>query len=114
MAANKTLKKAVCDRCGDIASKSNVRRKHGYRETDCGGTYVAKDVEKEIITGEFTFDSSYGNTVYLRHVVTGRRVNIYTVDLLKVLVGRGLGTLVLTESYRGSEPCWKAKEVAEQ
>jgi uncharacterized protein YcsI (UPF0317 family) len=110
MAAKKTITKAVCDKCGDIASKWYARMKHGYNEGDCGGLYVEQDVAKEVISGEFTFDGSYGNSVYLRHVETGRRVNIYTVDLLKVLAGRGIGTLTLTESKRGSQSCWKAEE----
>lgn len=110
MAAKTTIKKAVCDKCGNVADNWFSRGKHGYNEGDCGGTYVVQDVAKEIITGEFTFDRSAGNRVYLRHNETGRVVNIFTVDLLKVLAGRGIGTLTLTESKRGSQTCWKAEE----
>lgn len=111
MAANKTLRKAVCDKCGIIANSWYIRGKHGYGEGDCGGTFIAKDVPKETITGEFVFERSSGNRVYLKHVETGRSVRIFTVDLLKVLAGRPIGTLVLTESYRGNQACWKAQEV---
>jgi len=112
MAASKTVEKAVCDKCGDVRDSWWSRGKHGYKDEDCRGTYVAKRLPKEVLTGEFVFDKSYGNTVYLRHVESGRQVNIYTVDLLKVLAGRGIGTLTLTESKRGKSPCWKAEEVS--
>jgi hypothetical protein len=111
MAANKTLRKAVCDKCGDVKTKYYARSKHGYGEGDCGGKYIAQMVPKEGIHGEFVFEKSYGKSVYLKHVETGRSVHIFTVDLLKVLAGRGIGQLILTESYRGNEACWKAQEV---
>lgn len=112
LAAKKTIKKAVCNGCGTVESKWYGGRKHAsfYGAKSCLGTFVETDVAKEVITGEFTFDRSYGNTVYLKHNETGRTVNIYTVDLLKVLAGRGIGSLSLTESKRGSQSCWKAEE----
>ncbi|NHN31188.1 hypothetical protein [Paenibacillus agricola] len=110
MAANKTIKKAVCDVCGAQVDTWQVGRKHGYKEGDCGGLYVERDIPKDVITGEFTYERSYGNRVYLRHTETGREVNVFTVDLLKVLAGRPIGTLTLTESKRGSQSCWKAEE----
>ncbi|UKS30218.1 hypothetical protein LOZ80_15260 [Paenibacillus sp. HWE-109] len=111
MAANKTIRKAVCDKCGHTTNSWNARRKHGYYEGDCGGTFIATDVPKEVIMGEFVFERSSGNRVYLKHVESGRSVNIFTVDLLKVLAGRPIGALVLTESKRGDQTCWKAQEV---
>ncbi|MCD9024377.1 hypothetical protein [Cohnella silvisoli] len=107
MAAKKTIRKAVCNVCGEQANAWYVGGKHS-----CGGKYEAADVAKEVITGEFTFVRSYGNVVYLRHVETERDVKIYTVDLLKVLAGRTIGLLTLTESKRGDQPCWKAEEAA--
>jgi hypothetical protein len=111
MSAKNTIRKAVCDKCGDVARDWYIGREHRCFEGACGGTYVDKKFPKEVISGEFEFVRSYGNTVYLKHAETGRQVNIYTVDLLKILVGRGLGRLVLTESKHGREHCWKAEEV---
>lgn len=111
MAAKKTIRKAVCDKCGDVKNNWYTRRKHGYAEDSCGGTYVEQELPKEVITGEFEFVKSYGNQVYIKHVESGRELKIYTADLLKVLAGRGLGKLIMTESKRGTEPCWKAQEV---
>jgi hypothetical protein len=107
MAASKTIKKYQCDKCGEIDSRPYFLRHH------CGGSFVGVQVPREALVGEFEFVSSYGNEVRLRHVETGRTVNIFTVDLLKVLAGRGVGRLTLTESKRGSQSCWKAQEVAE-
>jgi hypothetical protein len=111
MAAKTTIRKAVCDKCGDIADRWSSFRKHGYNEEDCGGTYFVADVPKQVIQGEFTFERSAGNRVYLKHTESGRIVNIFTVDLLKILAGRPIGALILTESKRGSITCWKAQEV---
>lgn len=110
MAPKKTIRKAVCDKCGYAASSWNVGRKHGYSTETCGGTFVEKDVPKAVLQGEFVFERSAGNRVYLKHVDSGEVVVIYTVDLLKVLAGRPIGLLILTESKRGSQSCWKAEE----
>lgn len=64
----------------------------------------------ESLSGEFVFERSAGNRVYLKHVETGRTVMIFTVDLLKVLAGRGIGYLDLRKSRRGQITCWKAEE----
>lgn len=114
MSVKNTIRKVVCAKCGQVADTWYLRRKHGYHPDDCGGTFVAKDVTRTVLRGEFMFERSYGNRVYLKHVESGEVVNIFTVDLLKVLVGRPLGTLILTESRRGRESCWKAEEVSAQ
>jgi hypothetical protein len=115
MAANKTIRKAVCDKCGHVADSWNVGRSHKwYGESNgCDGTFEAKQLPKEVLVGEFVFARSYGKHVYLKHVETGREVMIFTIDLLNVLMGRGLGKLTLTESKRGDQHCWKAQEVSE-
>lgn len=115
MAKKTTVEKVMCDVCGRVEKPFFAGRLHANFSDSggCTGTLLHTDVTKEVITGEFTFDRSYGNSVYLRHNETGRLVNIYTVDLLKVLAGRGIGTLTLTESKRGRSSCWKAEEAQE-
>jgi hypothetical protein len=112
MATKKTIRKCVCDKCGDVQSKWYSRRKHGYDDSSCGGNYVITDVIKDVLVGEFAFERSHSNHVYLRHIESGRVINIFTIDLLKIMAGRPIGSLRLTESARGDQLCWKADEVS--
>jgi hypothetical protein len=102
--AKSTIKKAVCDRCGHVKEARYAGWKH------CSGTYVLTEVERKVLAGDFEFVRNYGNRVYLRHVESGWEIRVFAVDLLKALVGRGIGTLTFTESKRGTEECWRPVE----